>query len=466
MQKIYGEAILAYSESIRSVERMHSLIAEETKKRFRTEDPTPQQYGKILLERYTGKRGDRSGQIYYQKRPGYIVIGCPRREDYGELLKKDTDATIVKESGGVFTFFTLTMNRTTERIPVILIPEEPSHAYRWKGALEHERQHFFHHVALNVFSNIEQGPTNPESQQIKDEVLAYLKQGVEPGLITDILNGPLYDNLFEGMKGSKKKKILYIVKKLIEQIETTLLWNMSNRRAQALLINHLLDIPLLRWHAWLPHLDAFYRNLYRHIPQNIRAYAPCVDPAPGIISLASEFSPQVQQRLHTHEGKMVDLQHRIFAHTLGYAPDHEASASLEDLQAQFERNQTNAPPLSQGAIAPIYAFFPEAERKKTRLTNYSVEEVRNMGSNVIDRLQNEYTQKKRAKIWKALGQKETEVKQTKTDLQTSLYRILIEQAPIITPPTPKDISISSDNNTILIDIRLEDGSVYYINIPL
>lgn len=463
MENIYGQAILAYSESVRAVERIHDLVKREAQRRFHTPDPTPQQYGRVLLERYTGQRAKRAGKVYYQKHPGYVVIGCPRRVEYGALLNKDPDATIVKESGGVFTFFTFTVGKSTERIPVIMIPEEPSHAYRWKDALEHEQQHFFHHVALHVFSTIEQGPTDPESQDIKDEILAYLKEGEDPETITMTLQEPLYHNLFEGMRESKKKKMLQIIEGLMVQIQKTVLWNMPSPRARALLVNHLLDIPLLRWHAWIPHIDRYYRQKYLQLPRSVREYTPSTPLQPGILCLSTDLQPYAV-KLQTHEQGMTKLQEHIFTAALGYGTEDEAN-SLEEMTARFTEHEIQTPHLLS-KTPPIHVFFPQTEILKDYLKNHGPTELQVMGTAIIDTLQKAYTQPVLYRIWTSLSQHNPYAKEAAADLQKDLHRILRENEPFLAPPTPTDIHISSNEDKIFVNIRLIDGTQYQISLPV
>lgn len=172
---------------------------------------------------------NQSGKIIAKISGPYLLIYCEDPNDYQSILGSS------KKSGGTFhrpftTKITLTENRSSTP-PILLVNNPPTVAYSRKVII-HERQHF-----LNFKWMPEKGLNKKD--RIKDEVLAYIKDGRHFSEIGETLNGPSYDNLFMDPLDEDRKKVDEIVSELkkIGQFFRT-------ETSRALLVFHLMDTSL------------------------------------------------------------------------------------------------------------------------------------------------------------------------------------------------------------------------------
>ncbi len=232
---------------------------------------TPEETGKRLFE-HLAKR-EPYGVIHFDRSEAYLVMYCTKREDYEAIRGLENPE---ERSGGTF-FESRQISVGKLSLPIVLsviIGNKPESEERNRIFL-HERQHFINHNLLNVFSVDEthrgQKPLGKKEteeylnlvdarQRIKDEVIAYIRDQSEGTAIAKALLGKLYAELLEDIPGEEERKnarsdVAEIGHALEEYKD--LFFGSDSR---ALLVYHLLDVPLSQIAKMIEMIGAYYQK--------------------------------------------------------------------------------------------------------------------------------------------------------------------------------------------------------------
>lgn len=232
-------------------------------------EDTPEDLGPILFKQVARKKP--LGRVAWEHREAYFLLSFERDEDYLEI------ATGAKKemSGGQYhravlmSFYNPYVPDVCDKdyVPVILL----RHTENPESAITHERQHFINDKILLNF----QGETLPKAERegtedyreqasfrvIKDEILAYMRDGSPGSLIKTSLLGELYSHLFEPLSYEDKQK----AKQVVEQVTTFLSDNatlLESPESRALLVYQLVHVPLMEIPKWLKELRNYYEKRF------------------------------------------------------------------------------------------------------------------------------------------------------------------------------------------------------------
>ena len=219
------------------------------------------------------------GEIKFEVREGYMIFIFSHPEDYQNAISRQPNVTpndpIVEKSGGIFSHATyLSLFSDHYMGPVLmvrgdLVPEAV------EDIVVHERQHFINHNILNLFSATEKYPEQKfvqdwakirKFQQIKDEVLAYMREGRYGFEMKENLNGELYRHLFQGLSPDDEKdarRIIDLTAKFLDHRGSS----SHNRENQAILVYQLACVPFAKFPAWLKAIEAYYFERFQLLEQ-------------------------------------------------------------------------------------------------------------------------------------------------------------------------------------------------------
>ncbi len=235
--------------------------------------------------------GDKIFYIRLQRRPkgvveasrkeAYFVLTFENDQDYLDFLgNPDLNA-----SGGTFH---RAMQLQHLDVDVVCIRGKQDH---WR-VLNHERQHFINDTIFNKFVGIDDSNVPPNKdypvltrnyrsrtdiigdlQTVKDEMLARIREAGNALHCTSFFNKPLYAHLKEKFQPNELPEI----DRLFDSINFELVHLFSNQlidnaHLRALLVYHMVDVPLLRFPERLRALRDFYEAKFAPIIQTLPSF--------------------------------------------------------------------------------------------------------------------------------------------------------------------------------------------------
>ncbi|MBI2064503.1 MAG: hypothetical protein HYT62_00395 [Candidatus Yanofskybacteria bacterium] len=220
-------------------------------------EATPQEVGSTLFMMRLGTRPE--GYIEAARREGYFVIACFNDEDYRKL-SEDSDK---EESGGRFHEM---MDFGDFEVDTLLIKGG------WiNSTFLHERQHFINASVFDDFAGFNQQAvhkknypllsgasqdlnTRYEDQKsmqglnlVKDEILARIRDGSSSERATDFFDSDLYGYLQDDFSPDEQREVRALLGSIETELKNT--YNVFDHFLdfKAILVYHLVDIPLLKF---------------------------------------------------------------------------------------------------------------------------------------------------------------------------------------------------------------------------
>lgn len=153
------------------------------------EKDDPEAYGENLFAYRIGHPP--RGRVLLQRREGYFLWLFYDRQDMKEANGTDYGGSIEKE-------FVYGENNERQLGSVIIAPADSSNPGGEESIKRHERQHWLNDDVFANFAEIEttDGNENISDSGIKDELIAYIRQGADGERIYAALQDPEYAHLF------------------------------------------------------------------------------------------------------------------------------------------------------------------------------------------------------------------------------------------------------------------------------
>ena len=234
------------------------------------EKPSPQEMGSKLFTMRMGKSP--KGKVEAVRQEGYFMIACFDDEDYKEL-SGDSDK---EESGGRFH---QKMSFGGLNVDTLLI-----RGYRTNSIFLHERQHFINGVIFGGFAGFSQQLINKNNfpllsetsrrysshepvlsnqelktkykdidviqglNNVKDEVLARIRDGSNPKRATDFFGLGLYKYLRDSFSSDEKQEVDTLLRNIESELKNAHdIFGYPSDARRAILVYHLIDVPLLKF---------------------------------------------------------------------------------------------------------------------------------------------------------------------------------------------------------------------------
>ena len=237
----------------------------------------PARLGQLLYRAILGRNP--VGRPRAEVKDGYFQIICEDDADYAALYRRHGKEELPGEKGSAGCHITeVVLNTkgapsdTDPRAPLIVLHEKRS-GHTLEALKRHEFQHFIQHAALQLFELTEPKLTAPSPatdrtqevylkslRPIKDEVLAYTREGRSANATQEAIEGDLYKKLFEAVPQSKRAAATAHTKAAIKAINQCLLLEKHGEPGRDLLVNLLYRIPLDRIPTWIPVINSYYEK--------------------------------------------------------------------------------------------------------------------------------------------------------------------------------------------------------------
>jgi len=202
------------------------------------------------------------GKVEFFQDEGYFVMRCEDPIDYACALEgKVFDQTSQKslKSGGTFHHsMRLTFNSNDISTPVLLI-RGPDEAYR-KKIVVHERQHFINHILFRKFKDTEKFESADYFRDLKDEVLAYIRDGSSGRQLKESLYGDLYTHLFANTPPEQRNTVSKVIDSIANFMDNYYAILGRNQEVRAILAYQLAGIPFEEFPKWLSAYAEYYRE--------------------------------------------------------------------------------------------------------------------------------------------------------------------------------------------------------------
>lgn len=296
------EAINEYRTLTQAAKHEENALRKKALEKFR--DQSPETVGTMLFIARTGKNP--VGPVSLVRREGYFIMTCPNPADYNVFYdpalddrKADDFAKQVeilnRHGGSMHTSVTLDRKSRTSHWDLgditssfILLKTIPD-AYGYDIIVAHERQHFLNHRLMKVFAESE----NPGRHRartaielaarfVKDEIVAYVRDGSTGAQIETNLKEDVYAHLFENLSPKEDELLRGALLSVTTGMETHAVFSEpSSRKAMAM---QLLDIPLAQIPDWIPAIAKYYETRIRRID--------AISPPADLISPKDATSPE------------------------------------------------------------------------------------------------------------------------------------------------------------------------------
>lgn len=211
------------------------------------------QLGETLFRRITGF--DPHGDVLAKRKGGYFCVACKERDDYEVLhtsgFRRDHAMSGIAE--GSYRRENLLVGDGTLSLLIAHGDLDDSNA-----VFTHEYQHWVNDRMLADFALVESGIVATEAsaaaRNIKSEVISYIRDGAQARAIADITHH-YHDLLFTGDAAQWKTT----VRSIAEQFDAHLAQLFPTRQARAVIIMHLVRVPLERMPRVMQRLGDHYR---------------------------------------------------------------------------------------------------------------------------------------------------------------------------------------------------------------
>lgn len=230
-------------------------------------DQHTEKLGKVLFTSILGRAP--VGTPLGCMKPAHFEIICENDADYAALYRRHGTEELPGETKSAGCQISeVSIPRPTGnpyKIPLIVLHQKRSGTVM-KAIRRHEFQHLIQNVALQTFARTE-ATTDPKNvpyaqalRPIKDEVLAYTREGRSAQATQSALDGELYKKLFDAVPAGQQTQAKACAKEAIEAINRSVLIRQHGDPGRALLVNLLYRIPLDRIARWIPVIDLYYEK--------------------------------------------------------------------------------------------------------------------------------------------------------------------------------------------------------------
>lgn len=221
------------------------------------------------------------GVVEASRKEAYFVLTFENDQDYLDFLGNPN----LETSSGVFH---RAMQLQHLDVDVVCIREKQDH---WR-ILNHERQHFINDSVFNKFAGIDESDVPPNKdypvltreyrskkdvindlQQVKDELLARIRESGDALHCSSFLDIPGYAYLKEKFRPNELPEL----DQLFNNINFELVHLFSNQlidntHFRALLVYHMVDVPLLRFPERLRAVREFYETKFVPITETLPSF--------------------------------------------------------------------------------------------------------------------------------------------------------------------------------------------------
>ncbi|MCX6722500.1 MAG: hypothetical protein NT094_00325 [Candidatus Staskawiczbacteria bacterium] len=227
----------------------------------------------------------------------------------------------------------------------------------------HERQHFINHRLFRKFDATERKGGNTDLRAIKDEVLAYIRDGSSGDRLDAALHGELYKHLFADLPTDKQQ----IANNIIDAVASFIDYNKSlgflkDQESRAILVYQLAGIPLERFPEWL---DAFQR----YYSEREKMYTPFYKRGIDHDAIRDTFAPQeevqdAQKKMRELSKRMLEIRgaaSEIIFSLKNTSPEAKKKLSgyREEYDEILEEAKKEAKPLIQNSAVMSHADMSE-----------------------------------------------------------------------------------------------------------
>lgn len=296
-------------------------------------------------------KGPSTGVVRFSQTGPLFYLAFENTADYDVFMKKSGYVDGYQGEGGCY------MNEAQwrgKRVPTIF---QVGTMFQ-PDLVKHESQHFLQHAIGNVFEAWEPGSQEQRDgkevsaeREVKDEVLAYIRDGRRPeSIYTTLAEKPLYAHLYRNVDTATAVRLKGTLKRVCDELaqhpwmrETT---NISATEMQSrlhqreMLVASLLDIPLLKMERYI-HLSA--EHYRRKIDRS--------DLAPPPLPLGPDAGP-AERAQFAQEQKAYQQEH---GKMLGILPDQAFVGDEEKRMLELERRLDAPPSLDQDVEAAAVA---------------------------------------------------------------------------------------------------------------
>jgi hypothetical protein len=249
------------------------------------QDASTENWGRHLFFLRTGMYPQETVRAY--REDGYFVVHCPSKDDQlkffsGKEEVNENDRTV----GGSF-HETLDLGPNL-RVKCLLLRDRGGQS-RIKL---HERQHWLNHVVYDSFRTIEFYEQNAKqskrkdlevslggtdegrekSRKIKDELIAFLRDGLDDKIISNFHTLDLYKHLTKDLSMTEQEQLSDLMREIEERLNF-LCKMFEAPRERAVLAYQLMSYPLLEFPDALKHAQEFYQKRWDEftcfLPQDI-----------------------------------------------------------------------------------------------------------------------------------------------------------------------------------------------------
>jgi len=235
------------------------------------ENTSPESLGKHFFFLRTGTYPQ--GNVSAYREDGYFVVHCSAKEDQLRFRcgKEAVKEEYTESAGSFHQAFDLSPNL---RVKCLLIGEMEDPQTKI-----HERQHWLNNIVYDSFHNFELSEQNSKHNQrlnlekffegtdegrkkgrkIKDEIIAYMRDGADSKTITNFYTSKLYTHLTEDFSEEEREEL----SDLMEEIEEKLLFlcqMFTLSRERAVLVYQLMSSSLLNFPETLDRIKNFYKK--------------------------------------------------------------------------------------------------------------------------------------------------------------------------------------------------------------
>lgn len=306
-------------------------------------------------EMFVGMEGRRpDGHIKASMIEGYWILRFDNPIDF-KTFSKGADANVV---AGTFSKY-----EKFRDISINVIAVGPADSENDAEVVLHERQHFINYSILSIFREIEPREqalikdkalypelyklmtedgtsSTPDKwpvysmRKIKDELLAYLRDGSSFAEAVDFIDDKIYKHLLNPFSDKQKEEVLHLLSADIGVALYTLPPEFNSPNGRALLVYHLLDVPLHKMPLRIKYIVEYYENEFNKF-KYLKPNEPKLD---GSIS-DDDYGKAV--KIRNKISVLVDRPSNILFYDISYEDQQRRMAKLKDeteqLRAEYDK---------------------------------------------------------------------------------------------------------------------------------
>lgn len=331
-----------------------------------------------------------TGAVTLDLKEGYMLLKFDNHEDYkkaAEAMSRGTET--IDETAGLYGHATYVGSIDDKYMGPVLLVRNDRGAQGAESIVAHERQHFINHEVFGLFSSVERYPktitdaiTYPDNDperikvsafaRIKDEVVAYIRDGSNGTNLKRSLQSKLYKHLFEPLTDDQKVEVWKIIDDAADFVSTMPVPpNLSECRA--IITYQIAHVPFAEFPKWLTAMRGYYFerfNLLRPFDMYVSAVGwPVVDNWYSRLpawTYPSKY-PQEHTMLESARG-LSDRLENINTEAQNTAFDHSHDRNdlqrlMPQIQQKYEETkrqfgETLEPLMRNGILAPCSIGLP------------------------------------------------------------------------------------------------------------